>query len=281
MWVRSASPQRSFPNLESFSIVLVLSLCVVLCHRSPRQISLAFGKHPSYLVGDPYICATALYEPCYSSLPSPTLLTSTFCFWPTFAYTRAEPPKPHHWLICNRKIYHVCPSRIQAQPCGSITSETSHGMWWKLRQWRLKMEAKFHWETIGVPLMENVFKHTIRFTWMYPPSLTSTLASKGLRSWIWKVLLKSIHRLLRDFHTTRPLTLLQKSSWHLRPPSQRSIPNSWIIYLSLHLDSSTASQIHPKRMYWPKLSLCVLSAFWFMVLPVASLLSVKRVSLSS
>src|SRR5882724_8559842 len=92
---------------------------------------------------------------------------------------------------------------------------------------------------------------------------------------------KSIHQLLRDFHTTRPLSSLRKSSWHLRPPSQRSILNSWIIYQSLHLDSPITSHINPKRMYRPKLSLCVLSAFGFMVLPVACLLSVKRASLSS
>src|SRR5882724_6697146 len=41
------------------------------------------------------------------------------------------------------------------------------------------------------------------------------------------------------------------------------------------------SHIHPKRTYWLKLSLCVLSVSGFMILPVASLLSVKRASLSS
>ena len=91
---------------------------------------------------------------------------------------------------------------------------------------------------------------------------------------------KSIHQLLRDFHTTRPLSLTEVIL-HLQPPSQRSILNSWIIYQSLLLDSSTTSHIHLKRMDWLKLSLHVLSAFESMVLPVASLLSVKRVSLSS
>src|SRR5882724_2989900 len=118
---------------------------------------------------------------------------------------------------------------------------------------------------------------------MYPPFLTSRLASKRtMLIKIWKVLLKkSIHRLLRDFHITQSLSLLWKSSWHLRPPSQRSVLNSWIIYQSLHLGSSIASHIHPKKMYWPKLSWHVLSASRLTVLPVASLLSVKRVSLSS
>jgi len=95
------------------------------------------------------------------------------------------------------------------------------------------------------------------------------------------LLKKSIHRLLRDFHTTWSLSLLRKSSWHLWLPSHSSILNSWIIYQSLHLDSSIVSHIHPKRTYRPKLSLRVLSASRFMVFPVASLLSVKRASLSS
>ena len=73
----------------------------------------------------------------------------------------------------------------------------------------------------------------------------------------------------------------EKSSWHLQHPSQRSVLNSWIIYQSLHLDSSIASHIHPKRTYQLKLSLHVLSVFGFMVLPLACLLSVKRASLSS
>src|SRR5882724_8951992 len=123
-------------------------------------------------------------------------------------------------------------------------------------------------------------------TWLtliYPPFLTSTLASKRtMLIKIWKVLLKkSIHRLLKDFHTTQSLSLLWKSSWHLRPPSQRSILHSWIVYQSLHLNSSIASHIRPKRTYWLKLSLHVLSVSGFTVLPVESLLSVKRASLSS
>src|SRR5882724_7182545 len=92
------------------------------------------------------------------SLPSSTLLTSTFCFQPTFAYARAKPPEPCHRLICNRHIYHVCTSRSQAQLCGSTTSERSHGMRWKPRQWRLLMETRCHLETIRVPLAETVFK---------------------------------------------------------------------------------------------------------------------------
>src|SRR5882724_12373941 len=95
-------------------------------------------------------------------------------------------------------------------------------------------------------------------------------------------LLKKEHSsaLERFLHHSISLSLW-KSSWHLQPPSQRSILNSWIIYQSLHLDSSITSHIHLNRTYRPKLSLHVLSAFRFTVLPVASLLSVKSVSLSS
>src|SRR5882724_6587515 len=91
---------------------------------------------------------------------------------------------------------------------------------------------------------------------------------------------KSIHQLLRDFDTTRPRSLTEAILASLTP-SQRSILNSWIIYQSLLLDSSTASHIHPKRMDQLKLSLRFLSVFESTVLPVVSLLSVKRVSLSS
>src|SRR5882724_5379261 len=73
----------------------------------------------------------------------------------------------------------------------------------------------------------------------------------------------------------------EKSSWHLQHPSQRSVLNSWIVYQSLHLNSSIASHIHLKRTYRLKLSLCVLSASGFTILPAASLLSVKRAPLSS
>ena len=127
---------RIIPYLKGSNLWPYISGTTVLCHHSPRWISLTFRQHPLYSVSDPYICATALYKPCYSSLPSPTLLISTFCFWPTFAYAQAEPPEPHHWLICNRHIYHIYMSRSQARPCGSITSVTSCGMWWKARQWR-------------------------------------------------------------------------------------------------------------------------------------------------
>src|SRR5882724_3451567 len=117
---------------------------------------------------------------------------------------------------------------------------------------------------------------------MYPPFLTSTLASKRtMLIHLESFTKKSIHQLLRDFHTTQSLSLLQKSSWRLQPPSQRSILNSWIIYQSLHLDSSITSHIHLKRTYQPKLSLHVLSVFRFTVLPVVCLLSVKMASLSS
>src|SRR5882724_10651544 len=112
-----------------------------------------------------------------------------------------------------------------------------------------------------------------RLTLMYPPFLTSTLASKKEYAHkIWKVLQKEHSSALERFsHHPISLSLLRKSSWHLRPPSQRSILNSWIVFQSLRLSSSITSHIHPKRTYRPKLSLRVLSVSRFTVLPVASL----------
>src|SRR5882724_10407055 len=122
-----------------------------------------------------------------------------------------------------------------------------------------------------------------RLTLMYPPFLTSTLASKRTTLINLESFTKEEHSLALERFSHHPisLSLLQRSSWHLRPPSHRSILNSWIVYQSLHLGSSIVSHIHPKKMYWPKLSRRVLSASGFMVFPVVSLLSVKRASLSS
>src|SRR5882724_8636342 len=49
--------------------------CTTCCivPSQPRQISLTFGQHPLYSVGDPYICATALYGPCYHFHPRHSL----------------------------------------------------------------------------------------------------------------------------------------------------------------------------------------------------------------
>src|SRR5882724_4110295 len=68
-------------------------LPVVLCHHSPRRISLTFGQHPLYSVSDPYICATTLYGPCYHFHPQHSL-------HPPFASSRhlltPEPSHPSH-----------------------------------------------------------------------------------------------------------------------------------------------------------------------------------------
>src|SRR5882724_7739172 len=105
----------------------------VLCHHSSRRISLTFGQHPLYLVGDPYICTTALYRP-WSSLPSPTLLTSTFASGRRLL--TPEPSHPSHIIGSFVTGRTITSAHQEARPCGSITSETSHGMWWKPRQWR-------------------------------------------------------------------------------------------------------------------------------------------------
>src|SRR5882724_11137492 len=64
-----------------------------------RTTSIIFSQRPLYM------CYCPLWT--MLSLPSSTLLTSAFCFRLTFAYTRAEPPEPCHWLICNRHSCHV------------------------------------------------------------------------------------------------------------------------------------------------------------------------------
>src|SRR5882724_12784871 len=123
---------KNFPLFDN-----LVELCnVVYCAITSLDRYPLHSDNIHYIQMATLICSTALYKPCYSSLLSPTLLTSTFCFWLTFAYAQAKPPEPHHQLICNRHIHHVCASRSQAQPCGSITLETSCGMWWKPRQWR-------------------------------------------------------------------------------------------------------------------------------------------------
>src|SRR5882724_5266156 len=65
----------------------------------------------------------------------------------------------------------VPPLLRQAVKCGR-KRDNGHSKW----------RQKCHSGTIRVPLMEIYLKDTIRFTWMYPPFLTSTLASKGLHS---------------------------------------------------------------------------------------------------
>src|SRR5882724_197345 len=48
----------------------------------------------------------------------------------------------------------------------------------------------------------------IWFTLMYPPFLTSTLPSKGLHSYIWKISTKIIHQISRDFHKVSSLSIM-------------------------------------------------------------------------
>src|SRR5882724_13333230 len=53
--------------------LILMVYYAVLCHHSPRRISLTFGQHPLYSVGDPYICATTLYGPYYHFHPRHSL----------------------------------------------------------------------------------------------------------------------------------------------------------------------------------------------------------------
>jgi len=78
----------------------------VLCHHSPRWISLAFGQHPLYSVGNLISVLTALYKPCYSSLHPDTPSHPPFASsWHLLT------PELSHWATssahCNRQSNHV------------------------------------------------------------------------------------------------------------------------------------------------------------------------------
>jgi len=123
----------------------------VLCITALDGYPLHSGQHPLYSVGNPYICATAIHEPGYSSLLSLTLLTSTFCFQLTFAHAQAEPPEPRHRLICNRQSITLCVKKL-GPPCVSSLWRQVMECGGNRRQWRFQMETKCHSETIRVPL---------------------------------------------------------------------------------------------------------------------------------
>jgi len=83
----------SIPTYLHFSQVRKPILDSVLCHHSPRRISLTFRQHPLYLVGDPYICATTLYGPCYYSHPQHPLHLHFASGWHLLM---PEPSHPSH-----------------------------------------------------------------------------------------------------------------------------------------------------------------------------------------
>ena len=81
---------------RGFGQWLQLMHCTVLCHHSPRQISLTFRQDPLYLVGD--LCLYMQHpfnKPWQSWLPSSSLFPSTFYFLPIFASIWAEPSASH------------------------------------------------------------------------------------------------------------------------------------------------------------------------------------------
>src|SRR5882724_9637611 len=116
---------------------------------------------------------------------------------------------------------------------------------------------------------------------MYPPFLTSMLASKrttliNLESFTKEEHLSALERISHHPISLSFMEVILASSTPITEECTKLLERQ-----SLHLGLSIASHIHPKKMYQPKLSWHVLSASGFMVLPVASLLSVKRASLSS
>jgi len=104
----------------------------------------------------------------------PPLLPADVCL------CRAEPPE--HVISSFVTGMTVTSAHQEARPCGSITSETSHGMWWKPRTWKILKGDKVPLGDNKGATVEMYLKHMIRFIEMYPPFLTSTLTSKGLHS---------------------------------------------------------------------------------------------------
>jgi len=105
-----------------------------------------------------YICGITFSEPgnqhsrpCHSFHP--------LYFWPILLLSKLS-----HLQVTSSAsstaalIYHACASKRWPDPVVPIIYERSHGMWWKLRQWRFLMETRCHSETIRVPLAETVFK---------------------------------------------------------------------------------------------------------------------------
>ena len=132
----------------------------VLCHHSPGWISLAFRQDPYIqMVTSLYICGRTFYDPQHHCFhPHHHLFLSSF----TSSWYLLLFKLNHLWATSlahfHKTIHHVCTSRLQPDPVVPIILETRCGMWWKMRQWRFQVETRCHLETIGVPLLETVFK---------------------------------------------------------------------------------------------------------------------------
>src|SRR5882724_11756019 len=99
-----------------------------------------------------YLCSITFGEPWKSTLQDSSLLPSTL-LPADFASIRAKPLAGHILGSSTAAlIYHACASKGWPDPVAPIISERSHGMQWKLRQWRFLMETRCHLETIRVPL---------------------------------------------------------------------------------------------------------------------------------
>src|SRR5882724_11728504 len=105
-----------------------------------------------------YICGIIFGKPWQSTLWASSLLPSTLLL-ANFASVQAEPLAGHIFGSSTASlIYHTCASKGWPDPVVPIIYERSHGIQWKLRQWRFLMETRCHSETIRVPLAETVFK---------------------------------------------------------------------------------------------------------------------------
>ena len=160
----------------------------VLFHNSPGWISLAFGKDPLYSDGDFFLymqhcllwTMAIITSILITTPPIHLLLLANICFCPSWATW-----KPHHQLIHNTIIYHICASK--GAPVLSCGSYHSWDKVWNAVESKTKeilLETRCHSETIGVPLVETVFK-----TWF--SLVKCSLLSWPLHSYLKKAMLIS------------------------------------------------------------------------------------------
>jgi len=95
-------------------------LPIVLCHHSPRQISLTFGQDPLYSDGDLFSIYAALPSTNHGSHHSYPHHPSHSSFQLIFAAVQAEPPGSHiiGSFTTVSSITSAC-QKAPAQPCSS------------------------------------------------------------------------------------------------------------------------------------------------------------------
>jgi len=148
----------------------------VYCASSPRRYP-SIRQHPLYSVVTLYMCYTStdhLHIHPRHSLHPPVASTQHLL--------TPKPSHPSHVIgsfVTGMSItLHI---KKPGQLCGSTTSETSCDVV-ETETMEILNETKCQLGDNKGATDGNDLETTIRFTWMYPPFLTSMLASKGLCS---------------------------------------------------------------------------------------------------